>query len=290
MILKKRLAIGVIGFMASVAIFAVTYFYLTLADNKIHNQSITTIAKAPSRGEQHTPITVISKMAKSKPPLITKLPSQILDLKNWRLTAPVDNDNSGAADQIDQPALAAFSNNFYFKVSYANDAVLFAANAGGATTKGSHYPRAELREMEDNGRDKASWSSTSGRHVMNITEAFMRLTSAKPEIVGAQIHDDTSDVIMVRLEGHHLFAQSDGKNIGDIDNAYVLGTRFNVQIIAEDGHIKVSYNGIQKVDFIRNSSGLYFKAGCYLQTNTSRGDTSDAWGQVAIYSLEVSHS
>jgi hypothetical protein len=34
----------------------------------------------------------------------------------------------------------------------------------------------------------------------------------------------------------------------------------------------------------------YFKAGCYLQSNTSTGDLPTAYGQVEITHLSVSHN
>ncbi len=285
-------AAGLLGIAGLVISVYVVYAHPGRVEMKQKATSSSAMSKhaAPVPTVHNTPSHATTAVTPpSVTPPTTKLPSQILDLRDWRLTVPVDNDHTGAADEVDQPALATFSNDFYFKANDMNDAVLFTANAAGSTTTGSHYPRSELREMKNNGRDKASWSDTSGRHVMNVSEAFMRLPSVKPEVVGAQIHDTENDVIMIRLEGQHLFVQSSGKNIGDMDNEYILGTKFDAQIVAEDGHIKVFYNGVQKVDFSKTSRGLYFKAGCYLQTNTSRGDAPDAWGQVAIYSLDVSH-
>ena len=74
------------------------------------------------------------------------LPAKVLDLANWKLTLP-----SG-----EQPELATFKNKF-FHVDPKGDGVVFTAPAGGSTTSGSDYPRSELREMTDNGRNEASW-------------------------------------------------------------------------------------------------------------------------------------
>jgi poly(beta-D-mannuronate) lyase len=38
------------------------------------------------------------------------------------------------------------------------------------------------------------------------------------------------------------------------------------------------------------AAGCYFKAGCYVQSNTSTGDLPTAFGQVEISRLEISHS
>jgi poly(beta-D-mannuronate) lyase len=140
------------------------------------------------------------------------------------------------------------------------------------------------------GGDLASWSNTSGTHTMVIREAFTHLPDAKPEVVGGQIHDASDDVIEIRLEGSHLFVENDGKAVGDLDNNYKLGTPVTIKIEAANKRIKVFYNDELKVNFAKSGSGWYFKAGCYTQSNTSKGDSADAYGQVIIYSLSVSHS
>jgi poly(beta-D-mannuronate) lyase len=217
-------------------------------------------------------------------------PADILNLSNWELTLPIETDHAGNPDIIKQPELATFTLNPYFLVNSTHDGVVFEANAGGATTSGSSYPRSELREMTDNGTNEASWSDTSGTHTMTIREAITHLPDVKPHVVAAQIHDTVSDVVMVRLEGTKLFIEGDGNEIGVLDDNYQLGTIFSVSITAAGGHIKESYNGTQKVDYAHSGSGYYFKAGCYTQSNTSKGDAADAYGQVIIYNLDVSHT
>jgi hypothetical protein len=229
-------------------------------------------------------------VAPSQPTQKTTLPAQVLDLENWRLALPTDTVRKGVADQIDQPELSAFTHSAYFYITGDASGVVFRAHAGGATTKGSKYPRSELREMTDDGQDEAAWSNTSGKHTMAVTETINHLPSAKPELVAAQIHDDDDDIIMVRLEKNRLFIEAGGKNVGDLDTNYQLGTKFTVKIVAEKGHMSVFYNDIMKVDYYKPASELYFKAGCYTQSNTSKGDAADAYGEVIIHALSVSHS
>ena len=228
----------------------------------------------------------------STAPPVTKqsiYPSKILNLTNWKLTLPIDTAHAGSPDEIKQPELNAFSSVPYFTSSPAADAVIFQANAGGATTSNSGYPRSELREMVNNGKDKASWSNTVGSHSMTIRQAITHLPVVKPEVVAGQIHDATDDVIMIRLEGKHLFVEGSGKNLGDLDTNYNLGTVFTVRMVAESNRISVYYNDVLKVDYAKSGAGYYFKAGVYTQSNTSRGDAPDAYGEVKIYSLSVSH-
>ncbi len=243
-----------------------------------------------SRGANRSGTTqTVLPAAPPKPALSSKLPSQILNLTNWKLTVPVDTDHSGAADEIKQPALTTFTNAAYFRANDIGDGVLFEANAGGATTKGSRYPRSELREMTNAGRNEASWANTAGTHTMIVKEAITHLPAVKPEVVSAQIHDSSRYVILIRLEGRHLFVESNGGNIGDLSNSYSLGTTFTVRIVADAGHIKVFYNDILKTDYAKSGSGYYFKAGCYTQSNIAQGAAADDYGQVAIYALSVTH-
>ncbi|HWT92495.1 MAG TPA: polysaccharide lyase family 7 protein, partial [Solirubrobacteraceae bacterium] len=82
----------------------------------------------------------------------------------------------------------------------------------------------------------------------------------------------------------------DGDDDATLDPAYTLGTPYDLEIAAADGHIRVSYNGTQKADIVTSGSGWYFKAGSYVQSNLSRGDAPDAQGQVVLYALQVEHT
>jgi poly(beta-D-mannuronate) lyase len=215
-----------------------------------------------------------------------RYPSDLIDLSNWYLTLPTGDD--GDPDQVHQPDLATYSGPA-FHLDDAKDGVVFAATAGGATTSGSEYPRSELREMA--GGDKASWSNTSGTHTLTVREAITRLPPVKPEVVGAQIHDAKNDVVLIRLNGERLVAEygRDSTRI-TIDPAYKLGTPYDLRITAADSRIQIFYNGKLAADIPMSGSGWYFKAGAYVLSNTDKGDSPDADGEVVIYSLRVEHS
>lgn len=216
-------------------------------------------------------------------------PSDLLDLRNWKLTLPIDTSHAGSPDEIKQPELDTYSLSPYFILNSAKDGVIFQAHCGGATTSGSGYPRSELREMTNNGTENASWSTSSGTHTMIIRQAITHLPEVKRHVVAGQIHDADDDVIMIRLEGTNLFVEAGGTNVGQLDSGYQLGTVFTVKIVASGGVIHVYYNDILRVSYSRSVSGCYFKAGCYTQSNTSKGDAADAYGQVIIYNLTVNH-
>lgn len=215
------------------------------------------------------------------------LPSKVLDLRNWKIALPIDTPHAGTPDEIKQPELAGFMLSPYFYAGKGG--IVFQAHAGGATTKNSKYPRSELREMEPGGGN-AAWSNNSGTHTMTIRQAITQTPQAKPHVVAGQIHDGSDDVIMVRLEGRHLFVEADGTTIGTLQDGYNLGTVFTVRIETSNGQIRVFYNDVLKVKYDRAGSSFYFKAGVYTQSNPSRGDAPDAYGQVVIYDLRVTHS
>ena len=214
------------------------------------------------------------------------LPADVLDLTNWYLTLPTGQ--PGDPDTVEQPELARY-NSTWFRLNDARDGVVFTADAGGVTTKNSTYPRSELREMK--GQEKASWSNTTGTHILAVREAVTALPQVKPDVVTAQIHDSESDVVEVRLEGTRLIAQyDDGGTDVTLDPGYTLGTAYDLKIVATGGRIEISYNGVQKAVIQQSGSGWYFKAGSYMQSNISKGERPDAAGVVVIYALSVTHS
>lgn len=191
--------------------------------------------------------------------------------------------------EIRQPRLRSLANGTYIRLR-PDRGVRFRAPVGGVTTENSSYPRTELREMTADGRREAAWSSTSGRHVMTLTQAITATPRAKPHVVAGQIHDAEDDVLMIRLEGRRLFVESKGEDVGLLDPNYRLGRRFTVSVVATSSGVRVRYNQKRVVHVRKVGRGWYFKAGCYPQSNPERGDHASAIGEVVIYALTVRHS
>jgi hypothetical protein len=210
-------------------------------------------------------------------------PASILALsQDWKLTLPTGSSNSPT--EITQPKLATYADaNF----RAATDHVLFTAKCGGVTTSGSGYPRSELREMRNGGKDKAAWANSSGTHIMSVDQAFTHLPVVKPHVVASQIHGADDDITACRLEGSKLWiTEGDNTHFHLLTASYVLGTRFTLQWTARPGGIDFNYNsGAVTGTVPGNYSGCYFKAGCYTQSSTSKGDSSSAYGEVAMYQL-----
>jgi hypothetical protein len=228
--------------------------------------------------------------------LAPQYPSQLLDLRGWKITLPIpspsDNDSPW---EVLQPQLTNFHSAPWFQVN-PGGGILFRAPVNGVTTSGSGYPRSELREMTSDGRQLASWSSTSGTHTMFIDQMITAVPTTKRHIVVGQIHDSGDDVIVIRLEYPNLYVNVDGRNVFTLDNNYTLGERFQVRFVVSGGRTQVFYNNAATPAYIltQNYSRAYFKAGAYTQSNCQRENQSSLcnannYGEVIIYQLAVSH-
>lgn len=216
-------------------------------------------------------------------------PGQVLDLVNWKLTLPTGSSSSPA--EVEGQRLRSFSSADWFNVR-KDCAVAFRAPVNGVTTSGSKNPRSELREMSRGGTDKASWSSTSGTHTMVVKEAFTKLPTGKPHLVGAQIHDAEDDVTVFRLEGSKLWVTNgDETHHALATSNYVLGTPFEAKFVVSGGQTRAYYNGRLVTTITKDYTGAYFKAGAYTQANCENAAPCDSgnYGETLVYDLKVTH-
>lgn len=225
-----------------------------------------------------------------------KLPSEIIDLTNWKITLPIGN-SSKKPLEIRQPELSNYQIEPWFTVDSGGEGVRFRAPVNAATTKNTKYPRSELREMSDNGKTNAAWSSKEGVHTMFLDQAITKVPTIKKHVVAGQIHDSDDDIIVVRLEYPNLYINVDGKNVSILDSDYTLGKRFTVKFVVEGGQTKVYYNNNETPSYTLDLdySGAYFKAGAYTQSNCFREAfplfcNEDNYGEVVIYKVVVEHS
>jgi hypothetical protein len=213
-----------------------------------------------------------------------RFPAEIIDASKWYLTLPTGSE--GQPDTVED--LARYASE-WFRLNDSKDGVVFTANAGGATTENSNYPRSELREMI--GGEKASWDGRSGTHTMELDQAITKTPSTKPDVVAGQIHGTDDDLILIHLSGRTLTVKyDDGSKRAVLDPSYQLGERFRVKIQSSDGHVKVWYNGELKADLPVYAEKSYFKAGAYVNSNPDKGASGDDVGQVVIYGLKISHT
>ena len=125
---------------------------------------------------------------------------------------------------------------------------------------------------------------------MDLTQRITHLPPVKPQLVCGQIHSITEYLILVILDNDKLYVRYKDEVAGVLDENYQLGTYFDMKIEAARGYVDVFYNGTRMAHWATDADGCYFKAGCYVQSNTSTGDLPTAYGQVEISRLVVSHS
>lgn len=143
--------------------------------------------------------------------------------------------------------------------------------------------------MADNGASEAKWSTNVGTHELQVEQAVTTLPSGTPNVVVGQIHDENKFIVIIRLDGEHLYARTIDGKVDTLDTNYHLGTYFNLKITAGDGSVSVYYDDELKSTHKKNCTSCYFKAGMYLQTNGDTGEGPDSLGEVHIRRLLVTH-
>jgi hypothetical protein len=262
-------------------------------------------------------------------------PAQVLNLTDWKISMPYDvNGNQfepggatpSTAVEIAQPQLAAFTDK-YFYVNTTNDGAVFIAPVNGALTATTGYPRTELRQMaSSSGTDEASWNIFDNKlNTEAVKEAVDHLPEVKPQIVVAQIHDSSHDIIEVLADatGTHSsdYAKEEPVDCsgagGDINNSgcqfdicyrydgtennsdclitdYTIGTKYLLTLSVQNSVITLlaTYNGktisipITDTQSV-DDSGDYFKAGCYTQSNYKTEGNYVDYGESTIYSISA---
>ncbi|MCX6047753.1 MAG: polysaccharide lyase family 7 protein [Chloroflexi bacterium] len=247
--------------------------------------------------------------ASAEPAKVPAYPMDLIASQGWYITLPTkiratpDTVNVGGS-----PDLMTYTDE-WFRLNETKDGVVFKARTDGAHTTNSSNPRSELREMSNDGKNQAAWSSTSGTHAMELEQTVNVLPiGSKPVVVVGQIHDANDDVSVFRLEGN----TSGDRNIGSLwitdgdsahgyllTNSYRLGTKFRVGFNVSGGKIAYTYNGQPVAGYTQSKSfsGAYFKAGSYNQSGgnctklTSGPDAGKCdYAEVTIYRVQVCHN
>ena len=161
-------------------------------------------------------------------------PNQVgIELIDWYLSIPVDEDNNGTSDRISESELAnGYTNSEYFYASSDNGIVMRSPSYGIKTSNNTQYVRVELREMlrrgnqaiKTQGVNKNNWvfGSASAQNQVNaggvdgtlqVTLAVNRVTTTGENyqigrIVIGQIHANDDEPI--RLYYRKLPSNSNG--------------------------------------------------------------------------------
>jgi hypothetical protein len=230
-------------------------------------------------------------------------PSEILRLGDegghWSIDVGYPSGNTSTDMSLVEDG---WSDTPYFLPVENNTGVQFRVPMNGGTTSGSDYPRSELRERKADG-SKASWSGKSGTHTLSGVSKVTHFPPNKPEVVVAQIHDTDGvsstaigDRLQVRVEDDAWILSINGNKISTpILTGYSLNTYVAWSIKVASGKVTVKINGSTKYDQTPSgypTSGMYFKMGCYAQSNTSKGNSSSEFMAVTVQqnSVLLSHS
>lgn len=211
-------------------------------------------------------------------------PASILDLAAWRLILPIAGESPDAPLEVHQPELATYALDPWFVVADDHASVRFRAAADGVPTAGSDDPRSELRE-------EAAWSAVAGVHTLTVTQAITHLPDAAPAVVAGQIQAADAVIVAIRLADNHLFVEGDGIELGDLDPDYALGAPFTLRLRVADGNIDIYYDDMltPALSLPTAATDCVFTAGVRTRANPDPGDAADAYGEVEISELVVTH-
>jgi hypothetical protein len=227
---------------------------------------------------------------------ITRLleyPADLIDLSRFKLKVPANTAQAGAPDEYRNPQLQTYADEF-FHLNDAKDGIVMKANAGGYTTSGSSYPRTQLGECDANGTT-FTWDSEQGKHQMLVRLAVTHLAVVKKDINVAQVHDGNGYLVAIVLKNDGKLVVEANDNgtpirLATLEAAYQLGAEFTIRFGTSDGAIMVLYNGNYVASWNAPGTGNYFTTGAYVLTNTSKGDAPEAYGEIVLKELAVSHT
>ncbi len=180
-----------------------------------------------------------------------------------------------------------------------NGALVFWCPVSGATTKGSDYPRTELREVIDPADDNVTWPA-DGTHVLNVRCRVVEVPSSQKVIIG-QIHSYSGQarpLVKLQFSKGRIEALVKVSPTQSQDRKLVfpdvgLNSDLDYQIKLQDGLLSVTVNGMTQTENIFQNDAdwskqtFYFKAGAYCQDN--EGPASEG-ARVSFSRLSVSHS
>lgn len=222
-----------------------------------------------------------------------------IDLSDWKLTLPVDSKGKtdGNPAEISGTQLIAGYRDDHFYAG-PDGSIVFWCPVNGATTKGTEFPRSELREML-NARDPSVNWMAQGTHILAACCRVMEVPS-NPKVVIGQIHgysDKANPLIKLqyfkgRVEALVKISPTAGKDKKLTFPEVGLNNDIAYQIKLQDGVLSITVNGMtQTENVVENDAGwanqtFYFKAGVYPQDN--EGDATEGT-RVAFSMLKVSH-
>lgn len=208
-------------------------------------------------------------------------PGSKFDLTKFNLQLPLEQNNS--IMQKKGAELTRYASN-YFYLNPEDQSIHLFCKSDGKTTKGSHYPRTELREVME-------WRFV-GQHQMSVQLAVLQQPSTGKIIIG-QIHGLSKGTEAAKLWWNKGEIQIGfKKEVNDKEQRFTLAQNialnqvFNYTISQSDHEVTVTVNDhSQKFIFGDSwtSEQVYFKVGNYLQDNSK----PITYGLVALHSIII---
>jgi Alginate lyase len=233
-----------------------------------------------------------------------KSPSGRLDLSHWNLTLPTGTAHHPVVISTSS-LLAGYSSQYFY--TGKDGAINFWVPVTGVSTRGSRFPRSELRETRRDG-SLYNWNVKDGTAALNATLAVQAVPSTGKVVIG-QIHDNGAHHVrnepLLKLVYEYDASRGTGRLVAQVrptphshgSKDYTvatnvkLGAQFSYQMqLQPDLTLSVQVNGVTaysaSIDAGWQTQGLYFKAGAYVQDHVG---PSTEGAHVAFYALTVSH-
>ena len=249
-------------------------------------------AYLPDRIDSNSIETTSIQRNNVKPSSNERTAKKSIDLSNWKLTLPDLN-----ASEIFSAELTQGFSNEYFTAK--NDGLQFWCPVTGGTTKGSKYPRSELRETINANDDNVNWTS-DGTHELIAKLKVIQAPSTGKVIIG-QIHSfEGRPLIKLQWEKGRMkllakrFTKGSNEDVVHwFNQSHPIDSTITYRIVVNDGVVlvgvgdeTVTHNFVQGDPSWSNST-FFFKAGAYCQDNSG---PSTEGARVLFSTLKVTHA
>lgn len=243
-----------------------------------------------------------------------------IDLSQWKLTLPVDNNGDGKPDEYEPPELNKYPEIPEVKPYFYDEedgSLVFFCPYTAVSTANSKYSRSELREQLVPGDNNTNWTFEDGRkmkgnlrlagiseeHRTIVMQIHGRLSNAQKAIINAKDNDappllkiyvQKNKVRVARkvlvdenILSDEILLKSSWKD-GEVFyfSKEVNRERFNLEVIATKGSLEVKMDEESVVFDDENIQKWpfenYYKAGNYLQSKEE-----GAFAEVRFYALKL---
>ncbi|MCF6240746.1 MAG: polysaccharide lyase family 7 protein [Bacteroidales bacterium] len=238
-------------------------------------------------------------------------PSDIIgSLARWKLTLTGDGkgfDSSEAPDfehRNTNPLEVIGGNLLHYEYRpyfYADiNEIVFKAPCSGATTKGSKYPRCELRQLVGGGNN---YWSVNDYQFLQVVLRVIHTPKEKPNVCITKIHGPEQEPLRIHYDANKgLYLVWNHTNHIYLKDKlpYTLGQKLRITVNVNKAVILCSIFNINtnksfSYKWISQDNTGYFKVGCYTQSSIFlseikegyKDELPDAYGEVHLLSIDL---